>query len=194
MTTKLNGKERSRSRARSITILVLAIVVVIAAVVYREQAAEPQANSTEEPGLASVRDGRGPERDPKRPADSPESMSVEPGLALDQAVAAFDAAQARHVATESAVDDALVSLAVSERALEDLERFVEDLESRGEDPAEHAEEGMKRFNPAFEAYERAMNELENAESDEAIERIKLLGAEQELKAARRRTGLESSTR
>jgi chromosome segregation ATPase len=112
-------------------------------------------------------------------------------VAVDPAAAAaFAEAQARYAAAQSAVAEAQARIDESERELEDLERFVEDLEARGEDPAEHAEEGMKRFNPAFDAYESASTDLDRAESEEEIERVKLLGAEQEWKAARRRAGLE----
>ena len=194
MKTERDGGERSLPRARTIAMIGLAIVVVSAVLVYRERLRDSLSSTTESSELASDLDSGGADRESKHSIEPAGSSSMESRLSLDQAVAAFEKAQVRHTATQSAVTAALSGMAESERQLEDLERFVEELETRGEDPAEHAEEGMKRFNPAFETYERAVQELERAESEEAIERIKLLGAEQEMEAARRRAALESSTR
>ena len=112
-------------------------------------------------------------------------------LELQRAEAEVETARLNFANAHRAVSKAESLIAQSERDLADLERFVEELEEQGEDPADHADEGLQRFMPAFEAYELADEAVKRAEAAEAIERIKLVGAEQRLLAAQRRLDAES---
>jgi hypothetical protein len=124
-----------------------------------------------------------------------ESPSHSPGLEAagesepaDDIVAAelaFERARERHAAAVNQVARAQAAVDESERAVEDLERFIEDLRAQGEDPADHAEEGMERFRPAFDAYEKAAGQLERAEALEALALEERRSAEQRWEAARR---------
>jgi hypothetical protein len=98
---------------------------------------------------------------------------------------AFERARERHDVAVAQVARAQAALDESERAVDDLERFIEDLKARGEDPADHAEEGMARFRPAFDAYEKAMGQLERAEALEALALEERQSAEQRWLATRR---------
>ncbi len=109
----------------------------------------------------------------------------DPGRELARARAAREEARVRYEAARAGVAEAQALMSRSERDVEELERFIEELEARGEDPVDHADEGMERFMPAFEAYEVAIGRLERAEEEEAIARLEFLAAEQRLQAARR---------
>ena len=119
--------------------------------------------------------------------DSANRVSGASGDEIDLAEASYEKARIRYQEARGSVADAQAAMLKSERDVEELERFIEELEARGEDPVDHAEEGMERFMPAFEAYEIAIDRLEGAEEEEAIARMEFLGAEQRLKAARRRS-------
>ena len=113
----------------------------------------------------------------------------DPAEELERARRARDEARSRYEAARASVAEAQALMSRSERDVEELERFIEELEARGEDPVDHAEEGMERFMPAFEAYEAAIDRLEQAEEEEAIARLEFLGAEQRLEAAQKRLAI-----
>jgi len=132
--------------------------------------------------------------DPRKPLTSNSELpsagaaTRDPVLELRRAQADVETARLEFANAHRAVSEAESLIARSEQDLADLERFVEELEEQGEDPADHADEGLRRFMPAFEAYEIADEALERAEAAEALERIKLESAEQRLMALQRRLG------
>ena len=68
----------------------------------------------------------------------------------------------------------------AERDVASLERFIEEIEERGEDPVDYADEGLALYQPAFNAYQDAFDQLELAETMEQIATEELAAAENAL--------------
>lgn len=68
----------------------------------------------------------------------------------------------------------------AERDVTDLERFIEEIEARGEDPADHADEGLELFQPAFYAYQDAMDKLDLVDSMHKAAEDEVAAAEKRL--------------
>jgi len=72
------------------------------------------------------------------------------------------------------------ALQQAERDVTELERYIGEIKARGEDPADYADEGLSRFEPAFHAYQNAVDELELAEAMKQAAAEELAIAEEEL--------------
>lgn len=68
----------------------------------------------------------------------------------------------------------------AERDVAALERYIEEIEERGEDPVDHAEEGLAMFQPAFTAYQEAIEKLELATSVEQTLTAELIATERKV--------------
>ena len=92
------------------------------------------------------------------PGSEPAAMSTarqrvaDAELALEMAIAQRKAAEA--------------DIAVAEREVEELEQWVAEIEARGEDPIDYADEGLEKLQPAFFAYQDAVQRFELAEAME----------------------------
>jgi exonuclease VII small subunit len=184
----------SASRSLRIAAVVAAAVVVLSIIGYaghRSRSlgdAEERASTADPPAPSASRlaesdaSSRSPASGSSAEVDPSPPLPEDDIAALEQA---FERARDEHDAAIADVMQARAALDDSERAVEDLEQFIQDLKDRGEDPADHAEEGMAKFRPAFDAYEKAMKELERAEAREALALEERRSAEQRWFAARR---------
>ena len=120
---------------------------------------------------------------PTTDAESAGSRSVG-NSAIERAERAARMARADRAAARSALSAAESEMDETEQKIEALESFIEDLEQQGEDPADHAEEGMKRFNPVFDEYERRMQQIVDAEAAEEEATARLREAETSIEALR----------
>ena len=68
----------------------------------------------------------------------------------------------------------------AERDVTELERFVDDIEARGEDPADYADEGLEIFQPAFYAYQDAIDQLDLVDSMHKAAQDEVVAAEKQL--------------
>ena len=94
------------------------------------------------------------------PVEASQEEPVATGSSIADLQLALDAAIEMRQAAERKLLD-------SERDVEELEAYLDEIEARGEDPVDYADEGMEKFQPAFFAWQDAMQELEQAELIEA---------------------------
>ncbi|MEO0366837.1 MAG: hypothetical protein AAF265_15260 [Pseudomonadota bacterium] len=122
---------------------------------------------TEGTDLSETSPARQPDGSNRAPSQNSPSGSV--SLDVANLEAALALAIERRVQAEQALD-------ALEAEVEELEAFVDDIEARGEDPVDYADEGLARFQPAFERYEAAFAILEEAEQVEQLAREALAEA------------------
>ncbi|MEN7341296.1 MAG: hypothetical protein AAAFM81_00080 [Pseudomonadota bacterium] len=106
---------------------------------------------------------------PTPPADSPNSVALLAGDGDDSvpATSDLDDLESALAAAIEMREAAERKLEESERDVEALEAYLDEIEARGEDPVDYADEGIEKFQPAFFAWQDAMQEFEQAEIMEA---------------------------
>ncbi|MEM7764901.1 MAG: hypothetical protein AAF290_12620 [Pseudomonadota bacterium] len=153
----------------SVVALLLVTLAAIAWQVNREptEPRSPSAATEQAPAATN------PNPNPKPLSAENDASTSAPADTVDMSVDQLELALAAAIEMR---EQAEAALADSEQAVEELEAYVAEIEARGEDPADYAEEGMKRFQPAFFAYQDAISELEQAELIESEARKALAAA------------------
>lgn len=92
----------------------------------------------------------------------------------------MDNLQTQLLAVVAKRQQAEAALLQAEQDVADLEDYVDAIKLRGEDPTDYADEGVARFLPAFEAYQQAVVDFEEAALAEEEIMTQLSAAEKAL--------------
>ncbi len=127
-----------------------------------------------------------------------DEKSGEAAPAADSEQAALSVARQRVADAELALEmaaaqrkSAEADIAIAEREVEELEQWVAEIEARGEDPVDYADEGLEKLQPAFFAYQDAVQRFELAEAMEITATEELALANAALSAMLASTGTEN---